>query len=132
MVREQYRTKTPFSRKLLGFLLLNIIPIGGLAWFVWGLSSDTISLDDLPEGLDRNAAYLGVAIAVLFVVVTFVIPFAHFFASRLRASLLRSRSLRSEGGFLRLVWECLLWPFRQLAHVVFWVVRFAGYLVALG
>jgi len=128
MVRDKYKTRTPLSKKLMGYALINILPIGGLAWFAWALSRGDVSLDDLPKGLDRNAAYLGCTIALLFVLVTFLLPFVHWSTSRLKEGLLWAAEVRSHAGFFRLILELVLWPFRLIFHGAFWILRLALFL----
>ena len=130
MVRANLKKKTTLGQRLLGYALINAIPIAGLGWFGWTLARGEASLDDLPAGLGRNAAVLLVDIALLFVLVTLFLPSCHAVAKHMRATLARSAEARSKGGFLRLLWEGLLWLPRQIVYRVFWLLRFGAYVGA--
>ena len=72
MARDDVRAKK--SGGLFKFLLLNILPIGGLIALVWGVNQGKISLDDLPGGLGRNALYFGISIALLIITASLLLP----------------------------------------------------------
>jgi hypothetical protein len=131
MVREAHKRKGSAAGKIGGLLLVNILPLGGLLWFGWALATGRVSSEDLPEGLGRNAILAGVALALLFVSASLVLPFVHGIAKGLRLAGLHSAERRREGGAGRLVFEWILWPFRTLLYLVFWLLRAALYLTSL-
>lgn len=130
MVQERHKTKASLLSKVLSLLLINSAALAGLAWAGWKLHRGEIELDALPEGLTRNTVYLAVALVVLIIVVTAILPLAHAPARALRRSLKTSAAIRSECGPGRLVLELVLWPFRQIFYVVFWLLRAACFLAS--
>lgn len=123
MVQERHKKKSSPASTILGFLLLNALPIAGFGWVAWKVSRGEASLDDLPEGVGRNGVYFGLAVVALIVVVSGLLPLFHGPARYLRRSMKRSAEVRSDCGFGRLVLEFLLWPFRQIFYVLFWILR---------
>lgn len=130
MVQERLKKKTPLTKNILGFLLLNALPIAGFGFLAWKVSRGEASLDDLPAGVGRNGVYFAVVVAALIVLVSGILPLVHGPARALRRSLRSSAEIRSECGFGRLVLELLLWPFRQLFYVVFWILRAVCFLAS--
>lgn len=131
MVREAHKKRGSIAGKIGGMLLVNILPLAGLGWLGWSLATGRISADDFPEALGRNGVLAGASLALLFVSASLLLPIVHGVAKGLRGSLARSRALRAEGGAGRIALEWLLWPFRTVFYVVFWVLRFALYLISL-
>ncbi len=123
MVQERHKTKSSRRSRVLGFLLINIIPLGGLVALVWGVQQGRVSLDDLPEGVGRNGLYFGVVIALLIVTASLVLPGAHRIARQAQGRLLWSRDVRSHAGFARRCWEWILWLPLQVAFRLFALLR---------
>lgn len=123
MVRERHKTRSTWRGRLLGLALINILPLAGLAWLGWALATDRVSMRDLPDGLARNGALFGVAVLLLFLVASLLLPFVHAAVKALARQLGESRYRRAEGGGFRRLVEWLLWPFRTLLHALLWLVR---------
>ncbi|MEZ6196314.1 MAG: hypothetical protein R3F20_11410 [Planctomycetota bacterium] len=131
MVREAHRKKSSLGGRILGLLLINILPIGGLAALAWGITTGRVDPDRLPAGLGRNALLAGVSLALLFVLASLLLPLVHSAAKGLRIARHVSAERRREGGMGRKLWEWLLWPFRALGYLVFWLLRFSIYIGSL-
>ncbi len=131
MVRRDRERKSGIGGKIVGLAIINIIPLAGLAWWVWALTTGRTSLDDLPEGIGRNAIHFGIAVLLLMVCASGLLPFAHGLAKGLRGRLRYSAEMRRQGGALRKIWECLLWPFRALLWAIFALLRLGLLLLCL-
>ncbi len=131
MVRENLKTVSSTKSKIFGYMLINIIPIGGIVALVWGLNQGKISLDDLPGGLGRNALYFAVSVALLILCASLLLPVTHRLAGHFKARLGWSGELRSHGGVGRKMWEGLLWLPRQLGFRVSALLRFVFILASV-
>ncbi|MFT7619427.1 MAG: hypothetical protein ACI97A_003081 [Planctomycetota bacterium] len=130
MVREDLKKRSSKKGKFFGFLLINILPIGGMAALIWGLNQGKISLDDLPGGIGRNTLYCGISIALLIISASLLLPMVHGIARHFRTTLGWSAELRSKGGALRRLWEYVLWLPRQLSYRVSALLRLTLVLVS--
>ena len=131
MVRNDLRKRSGPGSKILGLLIVNIIPIAGLAWGAWMVGTGRASLDDLPEGIGRSAAFFGVATAALLIFASGLLPLFHGLARGMRGRLLYSAERRREGGAGVKFVEWLLWPFRALLYLIGWIGRFGALVVTL-
>ncbi|MCB9833479.1 MAG: hypothetical protein H6807_13500 [Planctomycetes bacterium] len=112
-------------------MIINILPIGGLAWITWLVLSGRKSLDDLPEGMGRSAILIAVAILLLILFASALLPLVHGLAKSMRGRLRYSAALRREGGAMRKIWESLLWPPRALIYLVAALLRLGLVIVCL-
>ena len=126
MADRRQREKSGIARFLLGMAIINILPIGAFLWVGYALWSGQKTIEDFqgyfPEGASVNMLHLSVAMAVLFLVGTFLVPVSHGSVKRLRAQ------LNPESG--RTFLDLVLWLPRQVLLVFCEVVRSAGF--ALG
>lgn len=124
MARRDRDTGSSLGGKVLGLAIINIIPLGGLGYFIWALATGRNSLDDLPAGLGRNAACFGVTVVLLLIIASGLLPLCHGLARGMLGRLRYSAEMRRQGGVLRKFGEFLLWPFRFVTYLSAASLRF--------
>ena len=77
MVRADLKKKDGLVGKIFGFLLINVIPLAGLGFVGWKMYRGEFSLDQLPEGAGRTGLCLGVALGLLILVASGLLPVSH-------------------------------------------------------
>ena len=79
------------GRWFIGLLVINIVPVGALAWLGYALWSGQKTMDDLrsvfPQESASNWIHLGAAMVLMFLVGTLLVPLSHGAAKRLKAQL---------------------------------------------
>ena len=130
--KPRNKANQSWGRRILGLALINFIPLAGLGALAWALTTERLAMQDLPPGVGRPALGFVVALLLLIVVVSALLPLSHGWVKALWRQLQASPVRRAAGGAGRKLFEFLMWPFRRVFHLLFWLTRLLSYLLSFG